>query len=218
MADLLALLGLPAAAAARWRFALQHGADGTSNRLLLYNLTGEGSEWLGVLPLNRPDGSRLLLLAVDPSLAELTMMGQLEMLPAEIQAHHLPQLQFECRDAPGVKCHFGKFAFADLAEVQAGRICGFESLNALAEGRVCMIMGRMAQPNPCKRAKHQHDDDWPFKLALAQFELYLELQEKGEFNMLELPSRRPDAFTADDVAEVVQHFQAMKEAWRRLKQ
>ena len=28
MADLLALLGLPAAAAARWRFALQHGADG----------------------------------------------------------------------------------------------------------------------------------------------------------------------------------------------
>ena len=53
---------------------------------------------------------------------------------------------------------------------------------------------------------------------MAQFELYLELQEKGEFNMLELPSRRPDAFTADDVAEVVQHFPAMKEAWRRLKQ
>ena len=189
-------------------------------RLLLYNLTGEGSEWLGVLPLNRPDGSRLLLLAVDPSSAELTMMGQLEMLPAEIQAHHLPQLQFECRDAPGVKCHFDKFAFADLAEVQAGRICGFESLNALAEGRVCMIMGRTAQPNPCKRAKHQHDydDDWPFDLTMAQFELYLELQEKGEFSMLELPSRRPDAFTADDVAEVVQHFPAMKEAWRRLKQ
>ena len=46
---------------------------------------------------------------------------------------------------------------------------------------------------PCKRAKHQHDDDWPFKLTLAQFELYLELQEKGEFSMLELPSRRPDA-------------------------
>ena len=78
--------------------------------------------------------------------------------------------------------------------------------------------GRVAAAGGGKTVEHQHDDDWPFKLTLAQFELYLELQEKGEFNMLELPSRRPDAFTADDVAEVVQHFPAMKEAWRRLKQ
>ena len=83
--------------------------------------------------------------------------------------------------------------------------------------------GQQQKQKPCKRAKHQHDyddddDDWPFDLTMAQFELYLELQEKGEFSMLELPSRRPDAFTADDVAEVVQHFPAMKEAWRRLKQ
>ena len=45
--------------------------------------------------------------------------------------------------------------------------------------------------------------------SYADFDFVLvELQEKGEFSMLELPARRPDAFTADDVAEVVQHFPA----------
>ena len=53
---------------------------------------------------------------------------------------------------------------------------------------------------------------WPHRITKQQFLLYREYQKKGEFNMMELSSRKPSLFSDNDVIYIIANYkQLMKD-------